>query len=643
MTTSLVTWTEDPTRLALHVSDERALKALTGGRDLVVPVGCTALLDAPVTRVPAGGRRERPGAFTLVKDDLFAIDLVLDGIGSRDGIAHEARATLSLFVDAAEDASLVRFKRTLVVPHGSGCGVPDVERVVGPLAREALGTFVAGREARELASEDVDEALERHLRRALAPELAARGLGLSRVRRAWFSSPELAAIERARAQRGLTEAAEAERQAALAAQARTKALESELLVAGERAREKRRQELAHELETSEQAHKLALAQKVVAELGGADIGALVSQVADPKAQERLYALLIQRQMTPEQIAAMGASKIEQLENSIGELAKRLAGPTAAAAAAHPATHRFLVACGDVVLAYDPKSNVEGGRARERYASAPHPMGGIRSLRVVRDPGGSDLLLAGARDGVLVLRLDAPTAAPAIYPISPRTGRTGINSAALAGTRLFATHSEFGVLAWDARDPRVAPRALAAQATRGASAVRGALVGGGALWFAADQRVYRLALDALDRDPELYIGPSQPVSGLAWAADRVYAASLDGCVYAWSPADPRSPRRVHARQSKLYGVRARVDALGHDQLLIACRDRALVAHDLVDGRETSYQSASMLRWGDGTWDYVAATDHDGRELVFWMASRPEAELRRIELPEPANDLVAWMKG
>lgn len=670
MPTTLDRWLDDPQALAVRLPAGPARRFLDARR-LIVPGGCSALLDDPEQLLPAGSQRDKLPALTLVKDGLFAVDHSADGLLDREGHAHQASVTLSLYVDAAEVAPVRRFRGAFLNDSGGegACDTAAITARLAPAIDAALTSFTARHGAEQLMSETVDEALENDLRRSLRPELEDLGLALSRVRRALFRSPQLEAMRARRAERELAEAAEAERQAELRAQAETEALARQLQlekverelarqreldeqrVSLEAAREQRQMAVAHELQSKELAHRLELAKQAAAELSGADLKALVAQLEDPTARERLYGLLIQQQMTPEQLAALSqekqANEVSALREQLAALSERLESGSGGYARLDapldaPPTARILVACGEHVLAFDPATNLDYTRPRERYtAGAPlaADLGGMRSVRL--DESGQQLLI-GARSGVHVH--DLQTGAAVAHPIGRAAqGRTAVNAVARLGDHLLATHSEFGLLAWPLEDasaetdaPLLGARDVARETTVTASAVRGLIAGEGQVFYAADNRVYGLGPSL--EGPRLYTGPSEPVSALVLLGKELFASTVGGAIYSWPVGDPHSPRRVHARRAKIYSLRA----LGSRALLVGSKDRGVLRLDLDDRggppREQTYQAGSLVRWAAGAGDFVAGVDHDGRQLILWRTDSPDIEWRRIPIGEPINDVV-----
>ena len=87
-----------------------------------------------------------------------------------------------------------------------------------------------------------------------------------------------------------------------------------------------------------------------------------------------------------------------------------------------------------------------------------------------------------------LRLKRTHTLALLVPDAPPV-RGGFNSAAMAGERVLASHSELGLWDWEAADPTVAKPRFASMA-RGAKAVRGVLFFEGDLYCAIDDRVVR---------------------------------------------------------------------------------------------------------------------------------------------------------
>jgi hypothetical protein len=604
------TWLGDGDLLAVAL-DRRTLQRWFGN-DLVVPSGCRALLDGTIDPLPAGAAQATTSNALLFKEAPFLVEVAAPKLQSCDGHEITLAATCSLCLE------LTPSTRSQIAALLNGRTIPVLERhtlaaAIEPTLVKAFDDWVSTSSVDTLLSCD-EEQLEPLVRRWLAGTLEARGLSLSRIRSLRVRCPAIEELRRLRAQ-----------------------AEQEL----------HRQALAHAHERAEHAHRLELERlafeqqlernrQAQHELAGADLGVLISQHPDEHARERLYQLLIRQHMSPEQIAALATeqaavSQRDQLRTHSERLASHAVPPRSPA----PITRRVLVACGTQVLAIDPHSNIDPRRPREIYEAGPDS-GGLRSVRLATDRANQRWLLAGSQAGVTAWPIDEPTAQPRRFPIARGTkGRTGINAMVLTGDELWATHSEFGLLRWRWNEPGSPASPEHCATTAQATAVRG--LTGTATWacYAVDTRVYGF-IPGQPVAPQLYRGANAPISALVYTNERVIATTLAGSIYAWRHDDGFSPTVIYRRQAKIYMARL-VSIDGAERLLIGSRDCAVVSRSLVDHAETVYQATSLVRWADGASDVIAAVDYDSMKLILWRSDMPDNELRRIEAPQPINDI------
>lgn len=681
-------WLDDPTRLAIELDARAARRWLSA--PLIVPSGCAALIGDQL--LPAGATRERAEPLVLIKEAPFTIDLAAVELASADGHALGAELTLSLMVDLTDIASARPLRATV---RSGELTTEEVAYGLRPALQSGLASACKPHSAEALLAID-PAALEAPLREAAAAALALRGLALSRIRRLDLTCPTLEAARREAAEaqaaadaaaarqrtleiwekdqknEALTQAEVREFYANLEREGQIKQLQArdeldDIVASYERERAQRQQALSHTLQQAELQHKLALDRTAFEEellrtkraaevLEGADMGALIGNIEDDAAREKLYSMLIQKEMTPDQLRALEPKQemqqqLQAMQAQLAAVAEKLSASEAELAQLaskktdDTRTERVLIASGERVLAFDPHSNIDADRPRETY-DGKGELGGIRSVRVASDAEGKRWLLAGAQGGVYAWPVGQAVAEPRRYRIDRQaSGRTGINAIALsADGGLWATHSEHGLLRWRWDAPDYPQQHLHEPLTASASAVRALIpLGDNELAFACDARVYRFDPTQLDTTqpghaPTLYTGPTAQVSALAWAGGRLLASTVAGAVYAWRPGDPHSPSIIYSRQAKIYLARPAVVA-GVDHLFLGSKDTAVVCRSLEGNLETSYQAGGLVRWADGASDIACAVDYDGHQLILWRAELPDTELRRIPVADPITDL--WL--
>ena len=137
------------------------------------------------------------------------------------------------------------------------------------------------------------------------------------------------------------------------------------------------------------------------------------------------------------------------------------------------------------------------------------------------------MLIGAAKGVYLRRVRTD-AVPTVYAIGdvPEV-RGGVNSVALAGENLLASHSEIGLLCWQ-RDAPGEPVKLLENLTRDARAVRNVVFGEGRIYCSIDQTV--LAFDAdqpTEGNVRVHAGSDALITAICPTADGLYAGNAEG--------------------------------------------------------------------------------------------------------------------
>lgn len=149
------------------------------------------------------------------------------------------------------------------------------------------------------------------------------------------------------------------------------------------------------------------------------------------------------------------------------------------------------------------------------------LGGLRSVRCATEHG---LLLVGAARGVWTVSLDALRIAERYEAIAATPPRTGFNSAAIAGGRLFATHSQLGAWSWALADPRDARPLL--QPVRGVpAAVRSVVAQAERVYLTADDCVHEFAADGSPL--RVFDSGGSPIMSVAVLDELLFIGTSDG--------------------------------------------------------------------------------------------------------------------
>jgi len=256
----------------------------------------------------------------------------------------------------------------------------------------------------------------------------------------------------------------------------------------------------------------------------------------------------------------------------------------------------------------------------RRVALPAEAGPLRSIRVART-GDSPLLLVGAAHGVHRLTLEGePVLSHTFEP--PRPVRGGVNSAAIAADRLFATHSEVGLIAWplsagDKPDFPLPGEMTNARTIRDVQSDQD-----GRLWFAVADSV--LAWYPSDTAPPIRRRLPGIVECLALTRSFAIAGLDDGRVLQWSRIAPdrgeaRAIRPPTGDAVHSIGV---LESSGVPRVLIA--DGRPMA-DLVvidDAHRIEFRAPEPLRWAWAAEDCIVAANERRDRLFLWSIATPD---------------------
>lgn len=301
------------------------------------------------------------------------------------------------------------------------------------------------------------------------------------------------------------------------------------------------------------------------------------------------------------------------------------------------TQWIVVAAGTELLFYDPVS----GEGPLRTIALGGEVGPVRSVQFARDPDGTLRLLAGAARGVYAVAAQADTA-PMVYPIDqPGELRGGVNSVALSGDAVLASHSEVGLIRWQWDKPDW-PVRLLENLTREARAVRNVCFHDGRIYCSVDQTV--LAMEA-DRPTEsnvrVYAGSDSLITAVCPAGDGVYAGNADGQILFWpdggaaaavSPpltevSPVKGPQRIHSGPP---GAGRPVESVhlltvgGVSRLIFTDTSLAVHARVIGDTFTCRYEAGGQtLRRVEVAPDLIVATNEVRDRLILWSPGSPAA--------------------
>jgi hypothetical protein len=300
------------------------------------------------------------------------------------------------------------------------------------------------------------------------------------------------------------------------------------------------------------------------------------------------------------------------------------------------TKLLLLASGKSIVTFSPYSR-EPASPEEVYL-LPDKMGFARSARVLRNKG-KQVIAAGAQRGVYLVWLDTGESQKFFVKTKGRP-RGGFNSVALAGSSVYASHSEMGLLQWNGEEEHGQP--VFTDITRANKYTRGVCVHMGTVYFASGSCVYAFE-PGTSKTKTVYRNGGAPVTALHVAGDSIFVGNQEGEVLHWALSYPDRPARVLLRrQGTIYSVGKMLTEQGRF-ILIGARDYSVTAFNPMTGTVRQYMSPDLLRWVDGAGDFVFASSYSGHRVFAWDISRASRHIYSIPVDEMAQDIYVWEEG
>lgn len=612
-------------QIALKVAYDRLPGLLR--KKLDVPQDACALVRRAnkSTRVVAAGEGESDFVDgVLVKKGTVTVELAMDKLLAEDGPDVSASVRVDLAPRATE-VDLAQLEKELLGSR-EVLERKDVEAYFAPFVKEAVRLFCTKRKAEALVLEDQRTALEAHLKQELGKPCFESGLDLVQVVHPSFKS---AAVEQAKLK---------DSEAKLAAEALVKQkalddlkaqLDKDALLKDLAARD--------ELDAKRKDLRLKRYEDIKGKVGEDDLKALVMMLDDDEQRAALIRELIEKDMTPEQKGALKLSEMEQkLEGRLKELQLKLASFTGEGLATDdqdPVTRRVLAVIGKRVLAFDPSTNLHPEVPKEVYDTEDGKLGYLRSVRGQK-LATADAIVAGAQRGVYRIENDKRT--EYVFPTEPE-GKGGANAVAYFDGRLFATHSELGLVEWPLEGGGKG-RFLCKEETVGQSSTRGALLGpDGRLYFSTGNDVYALDVATGADRPVKFKGSDDSITSFCLVQKQLVAGNKNGRIYCWDLDDPGSPREFPVKKSNpIYMIRpARI--AGQQFYVIGSKDYTVTAAAPDKDVYREYHAREEVRWVDAAADFVTGVSRSGYKVFCWETRKQSEPTLTIRVSDKVQDL------
>jgi len=246
---------------------------------------------------------------------------------------------------------------------------------------------------------------------------------------------------------------------------------------------------------------------------------------------------------------------------------------------------------------------------------------VRSVRHVLPADPPGVLMVGAARGLYEYSIEAAEPRAVFRAGGSREVRGGFNAVALAGERVWGSHSELGLLCWH-RDRPDAPQAVLEALTGRAQTVRGVTFQDGRVFCAIDAGVAAVPADAPDSDAVLYRGSRAILTALAVAGGDVFAGNAEGEILHWPVDAPDGPSVLHAGNRRPAESIHVLPTAGVDRLFFT--DTSLAVHARVRGDSYAcrYEAGGQtLRRVEVAPDLLVAINDVRDRLICWRPSQP----------------------
>lgn len=273
----------------------------------------------------------------------------------------------------------------------------------------------------------------------------------------------------------------------------------------------------------------------------------------------------------------------------------------------------LVVAGEELLWFDPAAP---GKPTRRL-SLSSDVGPLRSVRAATWEG-KPVVLVGAKRGVHLLQTEQDPRQTYAFDM-PKALRGGVNAAAIAGERLFATHSEAGLIEWALRktDQFKMPHA---EKFEGAKSVRDIHADEkGLVWMAVDRRV--VGIDPAPESKPIEMTAPANVTVLTLADGGVYAGLESGQIVTWRIGSPEIRDSLRAACGNAVESIGYLEGGGVPRLLVADRRPYLEMMIPGDAVSTKYAAGQSMRWGLVAGEWVAGVNDRRDQLIFWRIEDP----------------------
>lgn len=279
------------------------------------------------------------------------------------------------------------------------------------------------------------------------------------------------------------------------------------------------------------------------------------------------------------------------------------------------TKAILVVAGGELLWFDPAD----AQSPTRRLKLPAGAGALRSVRLASN-GESSRILVGARHGVHMIEEDGETVRTYSLSHEPEI-RGGVNAAAILNDRLYATHSEVGLMSWALDSPGKRTPCLT-EFTEGSRSVRDIQSEGNRrLWFSVDDLV--VGWTPGDDASQTAMQAPAEVTALLLADGYAIAGLRNGSIVRWLTNNTSDMETVRSTASAPVRSLAWLSGGGVPRLLIGDGRQYLELLVLGDSYQGAYRCFHNLRWGFAAEDLIVGVNDRRDQLFIWHGDDPES--------------------
>jgi hypothetical protein len=238
------------------------------------------------------------------------------------------------------------------------------------------------------------------------------------------------------------------------------------------------------------------------------------------------------------------------------------------------------------------------------------------------PDVGPVLLLGAATGVYRWPIDRAEPDRIWRVPGASSVRGGFNAVAVAGDRVFATHSELGLWEWNVDDSTPARRRFESM-TASAKTVRHVHFFEGSLYFSTDDRiVHFLASDSEDRPTSIHTGSSATITALCVTPEGPFAGNSKGKILHWPNGRDSAPELLHHGSHRAAESIGQWSSHGVRRLVFADTSLHVHARVLGDSFVCRYEAGGQtLRRVEIAPDLLVATNDLRDRLICWAPGQP----------------------